>query len=124
MGNPDTCLTPAPPGPPIPVPYPNTSMCTMAVPPTTAMNVLLTAGPAHNIMTMVPMSQGDNAGLNMGVMSGMVMGPTRWLKGSMKVMMGGKPAVRLTDMTGHNGASMNVPGNTIAPSQQKVMIMG
>ena len=67
---PDVCMTP-----PfaIPIPYPNIDLGLTAVP--TALNVLIVGGPAHNMMTMGTISNGDNAGVMMGVMSGMVMGP-------------------------------------------------
>ena len=94
-----------------------------ALPPTACLKVLLTAGPAHNLMTTVPMSNGDNAGVNMGVASGMVMGPCRHTMGSTNVLYGGMPATKMTSMSGHNGMSMNIPGMTLVPSQFKVMLM-
>ena len=33
--------------------------------------------PAHNLGTSAPMTNGDNAGVGLGVASGMVMGPSR-----------------------------------------------
>jgi hypothetical protein len=123
---PDVCLTPipTPAGPvPTPIPYPNIAMGPTAIPPTTCLKVLLSGMPAHNMMTTIPMSNGDNAGVNMGVLSGMVMGPCRHMMGSFSVLMGGSPATKLTSMTGQNGMSLNVPGMTIAPAQVKVMIM-
>jgi len=126
MAAPDVCLTPVPTpaGPvPTPIPYPNIAMGPTALPPTAAIKVLLSGMPAHNMMTTTPMSNGDNAGLNMGVMSGMVMGPTRHTLGSFTVLMGGSPATKMTSMTGQNGMSLNVPGATLAPAQVKVMIM-
>lgn len=119
---PDVCLTPTPVGP-IPIPYPNFALPMTALPPTACMKVLLTAGPAHNLMTTVPMSNGDNAGVNMGVASGMVMGPCRHTMGSTNVLYGGMPATKMTSMSGQNGMSMNVPGLTLVPSQFKVMLM-
>ena len=119
---PDVCLTPTPVGP-VPIPYPNIAMPMTAVPPTACLKVLLTAGPAHNMLTTVPMSNGDNAGVNMGVASGMVMGPCRHTMGSTNVLFGGIPATKMTSMSGHNGMSMNIPGMTLVPSQFKVMLM-
>lgn len=126
MGMPDVCLTPipTPAGPvPTPIPYPNMAMGPTALPPTACLKVLLTAGPAHNLMTTVPMSNGDNAGVNMGVVSGMVMGPCRHTMGSTNVLCGGSPATKMTSMTGQNGMSLNVPGMTMVPAQVKVLLM-
>ncbi len=123
LGNPDVCLTPTP-GGPVPTPYPNTSSCATANPATTVLNVLTDGMPALNQRSMIPMSNGDNAGVNLGVASGMVMGPTTFTLGSTKVLKGGAPAMRLTSMTGHNGISMNCPGTAVAPSQTKVLVLG
>ena len=70
MGFPDVCLTPAPPSPvPVPIPYPNIAMGPTAVP--NVPTVLINFMPAHNMGTVIPMTNGDNAGVNMGVASGM-----------------------------------------------------
>ncbi len=122
FGMPDVCLTPAPPAPPIPVPYPNTAQLPMAVPPTANMKHLISMMPAHNLGTTIPMSMGDNAGVNMGVASGTVMGPARNTMGSTKVFTGGMPSTKMLSTAMQN--STNVPGGmTLAPSQTKVMIM-
>ena len=126
MAAPDVCLTPVPTpaGPvPTPIPYPNIAMGPTALPPTAALNVLVSGMPAHNMMTTIPMSNGDNAGVNMGVMSGMVMGPSRHMMGAFTTLIGGSPATKMTSMSGQNGMSLNVPGMTIAPAQVKVLIM-
>lgn len=123
FGMPDVCLTPAPPSPsPIPVPYPNMAQLPMAIPPTACLKCLIMMMPAHNLGTMVPMSNGDEAGVMGGVMCGMIMGPARNLKGSVKVFHGGLPATRMLDNAMQN--LTNVPGGmTLVPSQTKVMIM-
>lgn len=120
MGFPDVCLTPAPPSPaPIPIPYPNMAMGPMGVP--AVYNVLLMCAPAHNMSTSVPLTNGDNAGVAMGVASGMVMGPSRHLTAAFTVLMGGMPATRLTSMSLQN--STNCPGARIVPSQTKVLLL-
>ncbi|PPE70819.1 DUF4150 domain-containing protein [Caldimonas thermodepolymerans] len=116
---PDVCLTPAPPGPPIPVPYPNIAMSPMAV--GAAYNVLIDCMPAHNMGTVVPLTNGDNAGIGTGVASGMVMGQARHLTGAFTVLVGGKPATRLSSMSLQNGT--NAPGCQIVPSQVKVLML-
>jgi hypothetical protein len=122
MGTPDTCNTPTPAGP-VPVPYPNISTGSAANPATTTLTVLTDGMPSFNQMTMIPMSQGDEAGVNLGVVSGMVMGPTTFIMGSMTVFKEGAPCQRLTSTTGHNGVSMNCPGTAVAPSQVIVLIL-
>ena len=126
FGFPDVCLTPIPTpvGPvPVPIPYPNIALGMTALPPTACLKVLLTAGPAHNMMTTIPMSNGDNIGVNLGVLSGMVMGPSRHMMGSTNVLYGGMPATKMTSMTGQNGISLNAPGMTLVPAQFKILLM-
>jgi len=115
---PDVCLTP-----PFatPIPYPNLALPMTAIP--SQFKVLVLGMPAHNLATTVPMSNGDNAGLNLNPMSGMVMGPCRHLKGSMKTLMGGMPVTRLLDPTGQNGMSPGAFGMSIVPSQVKMMVL-
>lgn len=122
MGMPDVCLTPLAAGVPVPVPYPNTAMKAMAVPPTASMKHLIMFMPSHNIGTTIPTSMGDTAGVQMGVASGMIMGPVRNTKCSTKVITGGMPATRMLDTTLQN--STNVPsGMTLVPGQFKVLIL-
>ncbi len=119
-GFPDVCLTPAPPAPsPVPIPYPNIAMGPMGVP--AAYNVLWMCAPAHNMMTTVPLSNGDNAGLATGVASATVMGPDRHLTASFTVLVMGAPATKLTSVALQN--STNCPGARIVPSQVKVMLL-
>jgi len=119
-GFPDVCLTPAPPSPsPVPVPYPNIANGPMGVP--AAYNVLFSCAPAHNMGTQVPLTNGDNAGLATGVASGTVMGPSRPTTASFTVLVGGKPATKLTSANIQNNT--NCPGVRVAPSQVKVMLL-
>lgn len=121
---PDVCLTPIPTpvGPiPVPIPYPNISMAVMGIP--SQVKVLTLAMPVHNLMTIVPMSNGDNTGLMMNPLSGMVMGPTRHLLGSFKTLIGGLPATKMLSLTGQNGMSPGAFGMTLSPSQVKVLVM-
>lgn len=121
---PDVCLTPipSPVGPiPTPLPYPNIAMPMTAIP--SQFKVLILAMPAHNLMTVTPMSNGDNAGLMMNPLSGMVMGPSRHLMGSFKTLFGGLPVTKMLNPTGQNGMSPGSFGMTIVPSQIKVMAL-
>jgi hypothetical protein len=119
---PDVCLTPTPVGP-IPIPYPNLAMPMTALPPTASLKVLTVVMPTHNLITTVPLSNGDNAGVNMGVASGMVMGPNRHLMGSVKTLIGGSPVTKMLSPTGQNGMSLNIPGISLVPCQVKVMVL-
>lgn len=122
---PDVCLTPIPTpvGPiPIPIPYPNISMPMTAIP--SQFRVLTMAMPNHNLMTIVPMSMGDFAGLMMNPLSGMIMGPTRHLLGSFKTFIGGLPATRMLSLSGQNGIMPGAFGLALVPSQVKLMILG
>ena len=114
---PDVCLTPMP--APTPIPYPNIGLGPMGVP--AAYNVLFMATPAHNLATTVVLTNGDNAGVAMGVASGMVMGPSRHLTAAFTVLVGGIPATRLTSVSLQN--STNAPGMRIVPSQVKVLLL-
>ncbi|CDL87908.1 DUF4150 domain-containing protein [Xenorhabdus cabanillasii] len=113
---PDVCLTPSP--FPVPVPYPNMAQGPTGI--TNAMNILFAGSPVHNIATNFPMTTGDNAGVNMGVASGTVMGPARHTLGANSVLIKGSPVTRLTSLTMQN--STNAVGARITPSQTKVLI--
>jgi len=121
MAFPDVCLTPAPPAPPIPTPYPNIAMLMQAEPPTCSMFVKILNMPVCSETTMVEMTQGDEAGVNGGVASGMIMGPAQFSMGSMVVTVEGKGVVHLTSPSRHNGISANAPeGVQTVPSQTVV----
>ncbi|AGP35579.1 DUF4150 domain-containing protein [Sorangium cellulosum] len=116
LGGPDVCLTPPA---HLPVPYPNLAAQPMGVP--AVYNVLLTCAPAHNMMTQVPLTNGDNAGLETGVVSHTVMGPSRHVTAAFTVLIGGAPVTRMTSITMQN--SVNAPGLSIVPSQVKVLVL-
>ena len=118
MGFPDVCLTPTPAGP-VPIPYPNTAMGIMAIP--NNQTILFMGMPAHNMATSIPMTNGDNAGVALGVASGTVMGPSRHLTGAFTVLLNGAPATRLTSMSLQN--STNCPGARSVPSQTLVLLL-
>lgn len=118
MGFPDVCLTPTPAGP-VPIPYPNIAMGPMAIP--NCPTILFMCTPAHNLGTTIPMTNGDNAGVNMGVASGSVMGPSRHLTGAFTVLLNGMPAKRLTSVSLQN--STNCPGVRVVPSQALVLLL-
>jgi hypothetical protein len=84
-------------------------------------NVLFMGTPAHNMLTKIPLTNGDNAGVNMGVASGTVMGSARHLTAAFTCHVGPAPATRLTSVALQN--STNCPGCRIVPSQTKVLLL-
>ncbi|QEL66328.1 hypothetical protein OTERR_28520 [Oryzomicrobium terrae] len=120
LAMPDVCKTPAPPGPPIPLPYPNIAMPMLGNPAT--LKVLICGMPALHQSSKITLSSGDEAGMAGGVVSGKVMGPAEFITGSLKVKLEGHPAVRLGDSTRQNDG--NAVGAVLAPSQSVVMVMG
>jgi hypothetical protein len=122
MGMPDVCLTPSPVGP-IPVPYPN--LGTSAMTPGSVKNVLFGCTPAVNQMANIAMTSGDEAGAAAGVVSHMIKGQGMWIMGSVALLVGGTPAMRLTSMGGGNamGMTLNCPAACIAPSQVNTMAL-
>jgi len=120
LGFPDVCQVPTPVGP-VPIPFPNIAISTMAIP--SQFKVLIMCSPAHNMMTVTPISNGDNPGVAMGVVSGMVMGPQTALMGSTKVMIGGPPTTKMAMPTKQNGMSPNTVGMSLTPSQIRVMVL-
>jgi hypothetical protein len=119
MAMPDVCMTPAPPSSPVPMPYPNIAMPMMGNPATT--KVMIHGMPALTKASSISISSGDEAGVNGGVSSGTDMGQVEFALSSQKVKLEGNFAVRLSDMTKHNGG--NAVGNVLAPSQPVVMVM-
>jgi Domain of unknown function (DUF4150) len=118
---PDVCLTPAPPAPPIPVPYPNIAQ--MAAANGAVDKVLIELKETVAEGAKIPSSSGDEAGTNGGVSSGVNMGPAEPKVFSSKVFVKGKKVVMLTATVAHNGSSANMPaGAHVAPSQGKVFV--
>ncbi|MBI2900520.1 MAG: DUF4150 domain-containing protein [Planctomycetes bacterium] len=119
---PDACNTPAPPAPPVPVPYPNIAMPTDAKGATCSKKVKIENMAVCTLTTQIGRSSGDEAGTAGGVVSGKNMGEMSYMMGSMKVLVEGNPIVMQLSMTAHNGTSANMPmGTQVAPSQVKVL---
>lgn len=116
----DPCLTPAPPAPPIPIPYPNMAMPANASDTTTT--VLIENKEALVEGSKIPNSNGDEAGVNGGVMSGVNMKECQPKMFSSKVFLQGKKVTFATAPSGHNGTSSNTVGMNAAPSQMKVLV--
>lgn len=101
---PDVCLTPAPPAPPVPIPYPNIAQLANASPVSGTNGDPVTAGGTAILLedSEVSSSSGDEAGVNGGVTSGLNMGPCRMASYSSSVFVNGKAVVRFGDMTEQN----------------------
>ena len=124
MAGPDVCLTPIPSSVgPVPTPMRCSDIAVTATAIPSAVNVLALAMANHNMMTITPMSNGDNAGLMMNPLSGMVMGPQKQLLGRVKIFMGGSPANEMLGLSSQNGMMPGAFGETLSPSQVKVMFL-
>jgi hypothetical protein len=118
FGFPDVCEVPTPVGP-IPLPFPNFAISITHIP--SQFCVIIGGGLAENLVTEGTISNGDEAGLAMGIVSHDIMGPDRYVLGSFKVCMGGIFATRLTSLTLANLS--NIIGLSITPSQVCVMVL-
>lgn len=112
----DVLLTPMP--APAPIPYTNVAQGALGVPP--AAGVFFAGMPAHNLGTVVPQSNGNNAGVA-GVSSGTVRGRAVPVTGAFTVLLNGMPATRLTSINQQN--NNNTSGARISPSQTKVLLL-
>lgn len=119
---PDVCKVPTP-GGPVPTPFPNLGTTQLAAPGGLVRKVLVANMPALNLMSKITLTNGDQAGSIGGVVSNRIMGQVQFLQGSSKVMVGGKPALRVGAPTAQNGAPANAVGSVVSPSQVKVMVM-
>ena len=119
MAFPDVCKVPTPIGP-IPLPYPNIANTKVCLIP--ALIVLIECMPAENMISIIPMSSGDEPGAAGGLISGIIKGPCFQLGGSGILFTGGIPAVKQGTMTIQN--LINMVGATLSPSQSKVQVLG
>lgn len=121
MGMPDVCQVPAPPGPPIPTPFPNMAMVSNAT--STSSKVQFENKDAVTETSEIPSSTGDEAGVAGGVVSGTFAQKVVFKQGSSVVKAEGKGIAFLTAMTAHNGSNANMPaGLHDSPSQAKVLV--
>jgi hypothetical protein len=104
---PDVCLTPAPPGPQVPIPYPNIgklSDATNAADNSTGTGEVKAGGDVVILAqaSEIPTSTGDEAGTT-GVKSGQPTGgKVTFTAGSKTVKVHGKEVVRMMDPTSQN----------------------
>lgn len=117
---PDVCKTIVGPAV-VPLPYPNIAVSVTHIP--SQFKVIIGGGLAENLLTSGTVSTGDEAGLAMGLISQIDVGPDRPFLGSFKVMIGGVFSTRLTSIQGQNGMPCNTVGISITPSQIRVMAL-
>ena len=97
---PDVCKTPAPPAPPIPIPYPNIGK---AADTTAGPTSVKTDGQMPMVKgAMYSMSTGDEAGSLGGILSSTFKGPCEFLLYSFDVKFEGKNVCRMGDPMWHN----------------------
>ena len=107
---PDVLLTPAPPGPDIPTPYPNIAQLADAT--GTATNVNASGKAVVLEDSEIPTSTGGEAGVNGGVTSGTHLSKCTFTSFSGTVKANGKGLVRQLDSTSQNDG--NAVGQVLA----------
>ncbi len=95
-GFPDVCKTPAPPAPPIPIPYPNIAMSSDTASGSTS--VKCDGNPVMLQNSNFQMSTGDEAGSIGGVVSSKIKGKAEFQMYSFDVKFDGKNVPRLLDI--------------------------
>ena len=108
LGFPDVCKTPVP-----PVPHIDVSTSSMGIP--VVWNVWLSCMPMHNMVTTIPVTLGDTAGVGGGVISQTFMGQARYITGAFTVL------VRVTSLTLQN--TINTPGFKAATPQKSMFAL-
>lgn len=120
FGFPDVCLVPV--GPvPVPTPFPNLAFSTTHIP--SVFNVIFGGGLAENLLTTGTVSNGDEGGVLLGLISHFIDGPDRPFLGSFKTMIGGIFSTRLTTINGQNGMLPNTVGISATPAQFRVLLL-
>jgi len=105
---PDVCKTPAPPAPPVPIPYPNVAKSSDTA--QGSKDVKMDGNPIMLQGSNFSMSTGDEAGSVGGVVSGQIKGKAEFVSFSFDVMVEGKPVPRQADMMIQNkGGAPNTP---------------
>lgn len=119
IGFPDVCKIVTP-GGTVPVPLVNLMFSSTRLP--MVFNLIIGGGMSLNLFGTAVVSNGDEAGVALGVVSGTIVGPGRTILGSFAVFFACAPATRLTSITLQNGMVPNAPGATVLPGQFRVMV--
>jgi hypothetical protein len=115
---PDVCKTPAPPGPPLPIPYPNVSQCSSLKSSTGSKKTVIKGKAIVLKKSILGSSSGDEAGTLKGLVSNTNRGELKFTKGANSVKVEKSPVVYLTCPTQQNCSSgpANQPaGVNVAP---------
>src|SRR4051794_39724792 len=94
----DVCKTPAPPAPPIPIPYPNIALSSL-MGPGWATKTFAMGTPMWTKKGKTALSNGDQAGVAGGLMSSKIMGMCEVVMSSVDVLAEGGGVVRTLDMS-------------------------
>jgi Domain of unknown function (DUF4150) len=97
---PDVCKTPAPPAPPIPIPYPNIAKSSDTA--QGSSTVTCDGNPVCVKDSNFMVSSGDEAGSLLGVASNKIKGKAEFVNFSFDVQIDGKNVPRAMDMMLHN----------------------
>jgi hypothetical protein len=116
---PDVCLVPVL-GVPTPLPFPNIALSFADIP--AQFEVIIGGGLAENLATVGTMSNGDQPGVEGGVVSHLFMGPFRSLLGSIKLFVGCIPCTHTFGIVGQNGLLPNAIGVSLTPAQITVLV--
>lgn len=107
IATPDACLTPAPPGPPVPIPYVNVAASKDLA--SEAKTVMADGAGIAVKDSNFAMSTGDEPGTAGGVVSAVTKGKAIFVNYSMDVFAEGKNVCRLSDPMLNNGNTPNTP---------------
>lgn len=113
---PDVCLTPAPPSSPVPIPYPNIAQLSNASDTSEDNGDPVRAGGMAILVedSYVSDSNGNEAGSNGGVTTGVTQGACLFSSFSSSVKIHGRGVVRFGDTTDQNcSSSSGGPGNAV-----------
>lgn len=117
---PDVCKTPAPPAPPIPIPYPNIAKSSDSA--KGAKSVKADGNPVCVKDSNFMLSTGDEAGALFGVASNKIKGKAEFVNFSFDVQIEGKNVPRAFDLMLHNDKNtppvplLQGPGIALAPA--------
>ena len=118
---PDVCKTPAPPAPPVPIPYPNIAQSSDTASGTST--VQCDGNPTCVKDSNFQTSSGDEAGSLLGVASNKVKGKAEFVNFSFDVFFEGKNVARAMDLMLHNDKNTPpfpvIQGPVIALAQEK-----
>lgn len=117
---PDVCFVPVL-GVPVPLPFPNIALSFADIP--AQFEVIVGGGLAENLVTVGALSNGDQVGVEGGVVSHLIMGPFRSILGSFKVFMGCIPCTHMLGPVGQNGLLPNMVGVSLTPAQVTVLVL-